>query len=243
MVGQLMKSTFTLPHLWFDWQLKIAFYFSTIKCGCRWPVHPCLLCTGRTDPTAPRDLPDMMSTQESVALLDPCYHPILSFPEGVLIDCWVNWLTNTLTFKSLYDQNVKKKCLQISDVSQNIYMEATLRQPEWQTRVAKASSKAIIKNVLALQKASERDENRGGLATTGVVSRKNSDALHSTINSKKMTSKKFKIVSNSKFCSIPHFFLFFSPTNNFVLNFSVGILFTFSQCSTCYRIKEKKHRK
>lgn len=56
--------------------------FSTIKCGCRWPVHPCLLCTGRTDPTAPRDLPDMMSTQESVALLDPCYHPILSFPEG-----------------------------------------------------------------------------------------------------------------------------------------------------------------
>lgn len=61
---------------------KLLCFCSTIKCGCRWPVHPCLLCTGRTDPTAPRDLPDMLSTQESVALLDPCYHPILSFPEG-----------------------------------------------------------------------------------------------------------------------------------------------------------------
>lgn len=59
-------------------------HFSTIKCGCRWPVHPCLLCTGRQDPTAPRDLPDMMSTQESIALLDPCFHPILSFTEGKL---------------------------------------------------------------------------------------------------------------------------------------------------------------
>lgn len=46
-------------------------------------MHPCLLCTGRTDPTAPRDLPDMMSTQERVALLDPCFHSILSFPEGM----------------------------------------------------------------------------------------------------------------------------------------------------------------
>lgn len=63
-------------------ELFSMLFSSTIKCGCRWPVHPCLLCTGRTDPTAPRDLPDMMSTQESVALLDPCYHPILSFPEG-----------------------------------------------------------------------------------------------------------------------------------------------------------------
>lgn len=57
-------------------------FYSNIKCGCRWPIHPCLLCTGRQDPTAPRDLPDMLSRQERVALVDPCFHPILSFPDG-----------------------------------------------------------------------------------------------------------------------------------------------------------------
>ncbi|GAB0088766.1 KAT8 regulatory NSL complex subunit 1 [Sergentomyia squamirostris] len=62
---------------------KKAARSSTIKCGCQWPVHPCALCTGRQDPTAPRDLPDMMPVSERVALLDPCYHPVLSFPEDV----------------------------------------------------------------------------------------------------------------------------------------------------------------
>lgn len=58
------------------------FTFSTLKCGCQWPLHPCALCTGRPDPTAPRDLPDTMTFAERVALLDPGYHPVLSFPEG-----------------------------------------------------------------------------------------------------------------------------------------------------------------
>uniref|UniRef100_A0A6B2EBD4 Putative kat8 regulatory nsl complex subunit 1 n=1 Tax=Phlebotomus kandelakii TaxID=1109342 RepID=A0A6B2EBD4_9DIPT len=62
---------------------KKAARSSTIKCGCQWPVHPCALCTGRQDPTAPRDLPDMMPVSDRVALLDPCYHPVLSFPEDV----------------------------------------------------------------------------------------------------------------------------------------------------------------
>ncbi|XP_055543358.1 uncharacterized protein LOC129728910 [Wyeomyia smithii] len=56
---------------------------STVKCGCAWPLHPCALCTGRQDPTAPRDLPDTMPASERVALLDPCFHPVLSFPEDV----------------------------------------------------------------------------------------------------------------------------------------------------------------
>lgn len=56
--------------------------FSTLKCGCQWPLHPCALCTGRQDPTAPRDLPDMMPVSERIALLDPGFHPVLSFPQG-----------------------------------------------------------------------------------------------------------------------------------------------------------------
>lgn len=84
------------------------------------------------------------------------------------------------------------------DVPQNIYMEATMRQPDWQLKVAKTSTKAIMKGTLALQKASERDENRTALANTSAASRKNSDVAHSTINSKKMSAKKFKLVANSE---------------------------------------------
>ncbi|XP_052863305.1 uncharacterized protein LOC128269941 [Anopheles cruzii] len=53
---------------------------SNIKCGCQWPLQPCALCTGRSDPTAPRDPPATMPFAERVALLDSSYHPVLSFP-------------------------------------------------------------------------------------------------------------------------------------------------------------------
>ncbi|XP_055382830.1 putative uncharacterized protein DDB_G0282133 isoform X2 [Condylostylus longicornis] len=56
---------------------------STVKCGCQWPFNPCALCTGRPDPTAPRDLPDTMMLAERIALLDPGFHPVLSFAEDV----------------------------------------------------------------------------------------------------------------------------------------------------------------
>jgi hypothetical protein len=64
--------------LFFIFIIKI----STVKCGCQSPLQPCALCTGRPDPTAPRDLPDTMPASERVALLDPSFHPVLSFPEG-----------------------------------------------------------------------------------------------------------------------------------------------------------------
>uniref|UniRef100_A0A2M4A4E8 Putative kat8 regulatory nsl complex subunit 1 n=1 Tax=Anopheles triannulatus TaxID=58253 RepID=A0A2M4A4E8_9DIPT len=60
---------------------KRAARSSNIKCGCQWPLQPCALCTGRTDPTAPRDPPATMPFAERVALLDSSYHPVLSFPE------------------------------------------------------------------------------------------------------------------------------------------------------------------
>ncbi|XP_067633623.1 pneumococcal serine-rich repeat protein isoform X2 [Eurosta solidaginis] len=56
---------------------------SNIKCGCQWPFNPCALCTGRIDPTAPRDPPDTMMMADRIALLDIGYHPVLSFREDV----------------------------------------------------------------------------------------------------------------------------------------------------------------
>jgi len=55
---------------------------SNIKCGCQWPQVPCTLCTGRPDPTAPRDLSETLMPQNRVALLDGSYHPVLSFNDG-----------------------------------------------------------------------------------------------------------------------------------------------------------------
>lgn len=89
-------------------------------------------------------------------------------------------------------------------------MEATLRQPEWQNRVARTSTKAIIKGALAMQKANERDEQRAAAAAaaaitttnTGIAARKNSDGTHATINSKKMSPKKFKLVAKSECISL-----------------------------------------
>lgn len=103
-----------------------------------------------------------------------------------------------------------------------------MRQPEWQTKVARTSTKAIIKGALALQKASERDEHRSG-TTTAVTSRKNSETTHSTINSKKMTPKKFKLVATSSYffsTLLQFFFIFFgafwSATPPNMLNFVAG---------------------
>ncbi|CAH1134422.1 unnamed protein product [Ceutorhynchus assimilis] len=54
---------------------------STVRCSCVESQTPCALCTGRVDPTHPRDIPDILDKAEKVALLDPCFHPVLSLPE------------------------------------------------------------------------------------------------------------------------------------------------------------------
>lgn len=60
---------------------KKAARSSSIRCGCVPPVS-CALCTGRTDPTHPRDLTDNLNKNERIGLLDPCFHPVFSLPEG-----------------------------------------------------------------------------------------------------------------------------------------------------------------
>jgi hypothetical protein len=46
----------------------------------------CAICTGRTDPTHPRDPTDALSKAERIALVDPGYHPVFSLPEGGTFD-------------------------------------------------------------------------------------------------------------------------------------------------------------
>ncbi|KAF7280354.1 hypothetical protein GWI33_006130 [Rhynchophorus ferrugineus] len=54
---------------------------STVRCSCVPSQEPCALCTGRIDPTNPRDPPETLGKAEKIALLDPGFHPVLSLPE------------------------------------------------------------------------------------------------------------------------------------------------------------------
>jgi len=56
---------------------------STVGCGCQPPLPACALCTGRPDPTQPRLDQDLLPINERLAMLDPAFHPVLSFPFDV----------------------------------------------------------------------------------------------------------------------------------------------------------------
>ena len=56
---------------------------STVKCHCYAPVIPCAMCGGRYNNTQTLD-PDVMPLHERVSLLDPAFHPVLSFSQGNL---------------------------------------------------------------------------------------------------------------------------------------------------------------
>ena len=76
---KLVKSASTLAGA----TRKIARY-STIQCSCNnYPTFaaPCVLCNGRYSYLQVIDA-DCMPHYERYALLDPCYHPVLSLPNG-----------------------------------------------------------------------------------------------------------------------------------------------------------------
>lgn len=62
-----------------------AAQLSTVRCGCYTPVMPCTLCGGRYNNVGRPDV--NMSFAERVALLDPTFHPVLSFVQGQLSPC------------------------------------------------------------------------------------------------------------------------------------------------------------
>ncbi|XP_046818996.1 KAT8 regulatory NSL complex subunit 1 isoform X1 [Vespa crabro] len=63
---------------------KRAAKASTIRCSCDHTLPACALCTGRLDPTQTQEPIEQLSVQERLALVDPCYHPVLSFPNEIV---------------------------------------------------------------------------------------------------------------------------------------------------------------
>uniref|UniRef100_A0A1B6D0U1 PEHE domain-containing protein n=1 Tax=Clastoptera arizonana TaxID=38151 RepID=A0A1B6D0U1_9HEMI len=56
---------------------------TTLRCGCQPPIPTCALCTGRQDPTQPREQLSLLTVNERIASIDPSYHSVLSFPSDV----------------------------------------------------------------------------------------------------------------------------------------------------------------
>lgn len=63
---------------------KRAAKASTVRCSCDHTLPACALCTGRLDPTQTQEPIEQLSVQERLALVDPCYHPVLSFPDEIV---------------------------------------------------------------------------------------------------------------------------------------------------------------
>lgn len=56
---------------------------SSVKCQCYPPVMSCPMCGGRYNNVQHLDA-EGMPVMEKVSLLDPAYHPVLSFPQGTV---------------------------------------------------------------------------------------------------------------------------------------------------------------
>ncbi|XP_011703559.1 PREDICTED: KAT8 regulatory NSL complex subunit 1 [Wasmannia auropunctata] len=63
---------------------KRAAKASTVRCNCDHVLPACALCTGRLDPMQPQEPIEQLSVQERVALVDPSYHPVLSFSDEIV---------------------------------------------------------------------------------------------------------------------------------------------------------------
>jgi len=54
---------------------------STVRCRCSPPITSCAICCGRHDYACRPD--QSQSRASNLVILDPAYHPVLSFPEGL----------------------------------------------------------------------------------------------------------------------------------------------------------------
>ncbi|XP_012283336.1 uncharacterized protein LOC105701285 [Orussus abietinus] len=60
---------------------KRAAKASSVRCNCDSVLPPCALCTGRQDPIQPLEPVEQISVNDRMALVDPGFHPVLSFPD------------------------------------------------------------------------------------------------------------------------------------------------------------------
>jgi hypothetical protein len=91
-----------------------------------------------------------LPTAERVSILDPGFHPVLSFPDGK--HC-----------PAQPAEDATKLDFPFSEVSKNIHLEAIMNIPEWQSKMIRSSPKSILKH------ANKQLELLGAIGDIGVI--------------------------------------------------------------------------
>lgn len=77
-----------------------------------------------------------------------------------------------------------------SDISQTVNLEGVIRQPDWQNKALRCTTKTALKSVLAAQKAAERQDRSKKLFESGRRKYNKKFAQGLVANSKKTLFKK-----------------------------------------------------
>nr|CAD7399954.1 unnamed protein product [Timema cristinae] len=141
---------------------------SSVRCGCRpGPLgSSCPLCTGRSDPMEGQQ-PDTLTAGERIALLDPTFHPVLSFRDGT----WKAIFRGSVpTFglreiekpdrdsnfdlpinsslvhceSSPFDHATTKAGVNILNIPSGLHYDAVMRMAEWQQRTLRTLRAAKV---------------------------------------------------------------------------------------------------
>ncbi|CAH0553618.1 unnamed protein product [Brassicogethes aeneus] len=140
---------------------------SSMRCGCAPMSVPCALCTGRTDPTHPRNPPETLGKAERIALLDPSYHPVFSLPEDASQSIHLEAIMKTSEWQQ---KSTRMKTLKVMSRAEKLEMTSLehrskkLEHRKKYGRLLKPSTmsalSAKLKNKMRGRKASRHSLNR-----------------------------------------------------------------------------------
>ncbi|XP_063971798.1 KAT8 regulatory NSL complex subunit 1 [Diachasmimorpha longicaudata] len=153
---------------------------STLRCDCDGTLAACAICTGRRDPTQPQEPFELLSMPERIALVDPCYHPVLSFPEDVTHNIHFEAIMKTIDWQQkIIRSNARSARMKDKEPSER---RSKAKLPEHRTkytattRIKKASSTLLTARIKRKMLKGKREPTGQGKGIPG-ISRKRTPKL------------------------------------------------------------------
>ncbi|XP_043466738.1 KAT8 regulatory NSL complex subunit 1 [Leptopilina heterotoma] len=127
---------------------KRAAKASTIRCGCDHVLPSCALCTGRLDPTQPQEPLEQLSVQERVALVDPGFHPVLSFPDDTLQGTHLEAIMKSVDWQQkMLRGNVRMSKIKDKDASEKRSKKIAEHRTKYTSRLKKSTSSIVTSRI------------------------------------------------------------------------------------------------
>lgn len=117
---------------------------SSVQCACYPPVMPCPMCGGRYNNTQKLDA-ECMPIMEKVSLLDPSFHPVLSFPQEIGLPLHFEALLKSGEWQSSKSQpKITHRALAAEKRRQRLLNEQLKEQARKNKRKYKKSASAML---------------------------------------------------------------------------------------------------